>query len=110
MNSKCKWNQAWIGICNRMTVDSDFCGIHKNEKCVSCGKPATHDCDQTGQFVCGASLCNDCEHTIFPEGHNGGIGFNAQPCPEGMERHCKKTEQKYKPWYQRETENERQNN
>jgi hypothetical protein len=52
-------------------------------------------------FVCGAPLCDGCEHTIFPEGHNGGVGFDAQPCPGGMERHVKKNEQQFTPWYSR---------
>ena len=70
--------------------------------CVSCGEPATHDCHQTGQFVCGAPLCDKCEHALFPDGTNGGIGFDAQPLPEGMtNRHCRKDAQQHTPWYAR---------
>ena len=102
---KCKWNEAWIGTCGKECDESGFCEDHK-KTCCSCGSPATHSCEETGQFVCGFPLCDGCEHTIFPEGHNGGIGFNAQPCSEGMKRHCKKTEQKYQPWYMRPFDSE----
>jgi hypothetical protein len=30
-----------------------------------------------------------------------GIGFNAQPPPSGMKTHCRKSEQKFTPWYAR---------
>lgn len=94
----CGFLQSWIGRCGNTRP----CQKHGSETCRSCSAPATHDCEQTGQFVCGEPLCDDCEHTIFPEGHNGGVGFNAQPVPEGMKRHCKKSEQKFKPWYARD--------
>lgn len=69
--------------------------------CGSCGAPATHDCDETGQFVCGVPLCGECEHVNFEDGTNGGVGFDAMPLPEEVrKRHCKKTEQKFKPWYE----------
>lgn len=98
----CKWSKAWVGPCKEIADESGFCPEHKKEKCCSCGAQATHDCDETGQFVCGAPLCDDCRHTTFPDGTNGGVGFDEAPCPEGMKRHSKKTEQKYTPWYTRE--------
>jgi hypothetical protein len=55
-------------------------------------------------FVCGEPLCNDCEHSTFPDGTNGGVRFNQQRCPAEMRHHCRKTEQKYLPWYAREKE------
>ena len=102
---KCKFNKAWIGECGAEADESGYCEEHKEQKCVSCGAKATHDCPETGQFVCGAPLCDDCQHCIFPDGTNGGIGFNAVPCPDDLPscRHCKKGEQKYKPWYDRKT-------
>ncbi len=100
----CGFGKAWVGPCQNKPTYYGRCDEHKDEKCCSCGRPATHTCDETGQFVCGAPLCKDCEHTIFPEGHNGGVGFNEQALPEGMERHCKKSDQKYKPWYMRKGE------
>jgi hypothetical protein len=49
-------------------------------------------------------LCNNCQHTIFPDGTNGGVGFNQQLLPEDLKRHSKKTEQKFLPWYKRKNE------
>jgi hypothetical protein len=96
----CKFNIAWVGKCKK---DGDpFCDKHASMKCAVCRNQATRECPETGQFVCGEILCDDCEHTIFPEGHNGGVGFNAMPLPEGMKHHCRKAEQKYQPWYMRE--------
>ena len=99
---KCKWNVAWVGPCQKEAEGkTEYCKEH-TKKCCSCGKPATHDCDETGMFVCGAPLCGDCKHTTFPDGTNGGVGFNEEELPEGMKRHSKKAEQKYKLWYERE--------
>lgn len=95
----CKFIKAWIGVCDK--PGEPMCEEHSTTLCSSCGKAATHECAETGQFVCGAPLCNDCEHTIYEDGTNGGIGFNQQEPPEGMKFHCKKTEQKYEPWYVR---------
>ena len=101
---QCNFVKSWVGSCKNEADDSGFCSEHKELKCCSCGEKATHDCEETGQFVCGALLCNNCEHTIFEDGTNGGIGFNAQDCPEGMSRHCKKSEQRFTPWYKKKKE------
>jgi hypothetical protein len=93
----CGFDMAWVGPCK-----AENCTEHAALKCVSCGAKATRSCDETGQFVCGAPLCPDCEHTLAADGTNGGVGFNAQRPPEGMGHHCKKTEQKHKPWYAQE--------
>lgn len=94
----CGYDIAWIGRCKELRP----CAKHQERVCTSCGAPSTRECPETGQFVCGEYLCDDCEHTIFPNGTNGGIGFGAQELPEGMKRHCKKGEQRYTPWYERE--------
>ncbi len=100
--SQCKYQMSWVGQCkNDVTENGGFCAEHQ-VKCCSCGAQATHECAETGQFVCGHPLCDECEHVIYPDGTNGGIGFNQAKLPEGMKIHCKKTEQKYKPWYERE--------
>jgi len=93
----CKFNIAWVGECQNPRP----CEKHSELKCVSCNNPATHSCDETGQCVCGEPLCDDCEHLIFPEGDNGGVGFNQQKPPKGLKRHLPKTEQIYQPWYSR---------
>lgn len=96
---ECGFNEAWIGACNvNVAIEGTRCEKH-TQSCASCGAPATRSCSETGQFVCGAPLCDDCDHTTFENGTNGGIGFNAQHPPAGMKAHCKKTEQKFKPWY-----------
>lgn len=97
---ECGFDEAWIGKCKQ--IGNPRCAKHTGRVCVSCGADAVRNCEETGQFVCGADLCGDCEHTIFPSGTNGGIGFNAQSLPKGMKRHCRKTEQKFKPWYARD--------
>lgn len=92
----CKFNKAWIGKCGEETVEGkDYCEEHLGIECSSCGKQATHSCSETFQFVCGAPLCDDCEHKIAKDGTNG-----------GRMKHVKKDEQEYKPWYEREEENE----
>lgn len=109
----CKFDIAWVGKCKKSVVEgSDFCMEHAKEKCGSCGAQATHECPETGQFVCGVALCDECEHTIYPNGTNGGIGFaflgadtsdrELYVKAKSMKSHCKKTEQVYKPWYAQE--------
>jgi hypothetical protein len=96
--NKCGFNEAWIGVCN----EPNPCKKHSDLKCVSCGNKATRTCDETGQFVCGAPLCDDCEHTIAEDGTNGGIGFYKTSNFAGLKEHCRKTEQVNKPWFERD--------
>ncbi len=105
---QCKFEKAWAGRCkNQAEPGKDFCAEHSKIICASCGQPATHECDETGQFVCNAALCDDCEHTIAKDGTNGGIGFfRTAPLPQGYKDHCRKDAQVYKPWYEREKPNE----
>lgn len=84
---KCEYGLAWIGSCG-----VDDCTKHADIKCSSCGAPATHECDATFGLVCGSPLCDDCTHELTPEGVN-----------VSDLKHCKKTEQKHKPWYAQET-------
>lgn len=93
----CKYNLAWIGDCKNEADESGYCEEHKDIKCCSCGEKATHQCAETMGLVCGAPLCNDCEHTICENGCNSGAAR-----PEGLGCHCRKTEQKYLPWYMQE--------
>ena len=90
--SVCNFNQAWIGKCKKTD-----CSEHKDLKCCSCGEKATKSCDETMGLVCGAKLCDNCEHTIQSNGGNSGGEL-----PEGIGDHCKKSEQKFDPWYMRE--------
>jgi hypothetical protein len=99
---KCKYSLAWRGDCGNETKEGDYCSEHSEIKCCSCGNQATHECHETGSFVCGAPLCGECEHTICENGCNSGA-----PRPEGLKGHCKIEEQVYKPWYMRENESDK---
>jgi len=102
---KCRFIKAWIGQCKNDAIEGEFCKEHADLKCCSCGAQATHECDETGQFVCGAPLCDNCEHTIAKDGTNGGIGFiRTSPLPKGYKSHCRKDAQIYQPWYARKGE------
>lgn len=59
----CGFQRAWAEKC-QTPVDKtgDHCPCHTWD-CVSCGEPATRDCPDTGQFVCGCPICDNCEHT-----------------------------------------------
>jgi hypothetical protein len=58
---RCKYILAWIGPCNKVVLPGHpFCEIHENVRCVSCGNPATHQCGETYQLVCGSPLCDNC--------------------------------------------------
>lgn len=105
MPEQCAFDVAWVGRCRQPAMpEGKMCTEHSNKTCCSCGEPATHECAETGQFVCGFFLCDNCEHTIFPDGTNGGIGFMTTPgfADLKLKSHCKKTEQQVLPWYERE--------
>lgn len=93
----CNFERAWRGRCTNQIP----CKEHTNLNCCSCGSPATHDCPETFSLVCGAPLCGDCEHVIFPDGTSG--GYCRLP-KELKAEHVRKTDQIYKPWYMRTEE------
>ena len=100
MATKCKFDLAWQGPCNKPTVEgSDYCEEHKGVECVSCGAQATHQCGETMGLVCGYDLCDDCTHSTQSNGCNSGGEL-----PEGVKYHDKKVNQVYKPWYMRKNE------
>lgn len=94
--SKCGFDKAWIGPCQ----NDQPCSDHAEKVCESCGSPATRECSETGAFVCGVPLCDDCEHTICSDGTNG-MGMSARLRPPGLGSHCKKSRQVFLPWYAR---------
>lgn len=95
---KCEFVKAWIGKCGKpLGPGMIMCDEHSTKKCCSCGAPATHECPETMGLVCGCDLCDECEHTICTNGCNSGA-----PLPEGLKGHCKKSEQKIKPWWMKE--------
>lgn len=99
---QCRFVEAWRGKCSQKVVgEHGMCAKHAPLVCCSCKAQATHSCEETGQFVCGSPLCDDCTHRTFPDGTNGGVGFNAQSLPEGQKRHIKKSENTQLPRYAR---------
>jgi hypothetical protein len=97
----CKYIIPWIGNCTKPVAGGeDYCEEHKGLKCVSCGAQATYGCGETGGFVCGQPLCDDCEHTIHENGTNG-MGGSSKP-PPGYGSHCRKENQVYTVWYERD--------
>ena len=69
----CKFDIAWRGKCGEGT--EEICKKHREVKCCVCGEQATHDCSHTGQFVCGAPLCDNCEGFVDETKPSGGWGF-----------------------------------
>ena len=72
--SFCKYVLAWRGAC-KAPCDGDICAQHAAVKCCVCGAQAVQECDHTGQFVCGAPLCADCEGHTDTSKPSGGWGF-----------------------------------
>lgn len=62
LQAKCKFYKAWTGQCGEKCLDGDYCERHSITKCCSCGNQATHECSETFMLVCGAPLCDNCEH------------------------------------------------
>lgn len=85
--------------CHRERLRGDLCGIrlawsdktcaggcHHRGKCVSCGAPATHECDFAGQLVCGAELCDGCKHYDSLGGHRPATKENNRLEQEAFKR------------------------
>lgn len=75
---RCAFVVSWVGYCGaECPADHELmlCEKHAAMKCVSCGSQATHDCDHTGQFVCGHPLCESCEGGTDPTKPSGAWGF-----------------------------------
>ena len=72
--TRCRFIIAWVGQCKAAGIGG-FCEQHDGIKCVSCKAQATHDCDHTGQFVCGAPLCDDCHGCVDHSRSAGSWGF-----------------------------------
>jgi len=67
----CKYIKCWQGRCQHPAVKDEYCEEHKDKRCCACGAKSTHNCAETmGPFVCGAELCDDCNHHVGPNGTN----------------------------------------
>lgn len=83
-STPCIFRLAWRGKCGKPT-DNGWCNKHEALTCVVCNKKATRMCDYTGSgpFVCGASLCDSCQHEENPKSPFPPFGHSiseAQPC------------------------------
>lgn len=94
MNDRCLFIESWRGRCNAAVTENGRCTTHASMMCVVCGAPATHDCDHTGQFVCGAPLCDNCEGHTDVNKPAGSWGFmnhshshRAKATPQGAAEH-----------------------
>jgi hypothetical protein len=58
---ECGYDKAYVGKCKNMAGAKHSCVKHEQIHCGCCGKKASHECSYSGQFVCGAPLCDDCE-------------------------------------------------
>jgi hypothetical protein len=75
MTERCKFDIAWVGRCNAAADDSGLCEKHRAVKCTSCQEQATGECCHTGQFVCGAPLCDNCTGWSDNSKPSGSWGF-----------------------------------
>ena len=58
-NTKCIYNEAWQGRCNKDCVGgTDYCDKHTEKTCAVCGDQSDHNCDATMGLVCGTPLCS----------------------------------------------------
>lgn len=74
--ARCRFVIAYQGRCGCEPVNErGVCSQHAAVTCQSCGSPATTQCSYTGQFVCGAPLCDDCEGWNDNTKPYGGWGF-----------------------------------
>jgi len=82
--TKCKYMLAWSGPCCAEAETGLRCSRHTGVACKSCGAPADGECSHTGQFVCGAPLCDQCEgfvDTSRPGGNWGFLNHSHRPKP-----------------------------
>ncbi len=71
----CPYHPAYSGRCNAPKGESGFCRHHAGKACTVCGEQALHECNHTGQFVCGAPLCAGCEGFVDSTKSSGSWGF-----------------------------------
>lgn len=73
---KCRYIPAYSSACGAPADDTGICDKHQGIKCCVCGAQSTNQCNYTGQFVCGAELCDDCEEGNAGDSTQGlGWGF-----------------------------------
>ena len=74
--TRCRYEISWVGRCSRSAAEgSDYCHDHAGKQCCVCGEQASHECNHTGQFVCGAPMCVNCEPSTDTSKASGSWGF-----------------------------------
>ncbi len=64
----CKFDIAWVGACGKPT-NNGWCTEHEGLVCCVCKGKAVRSCEHTGTLVCGAPLCDTCQHSLDGGGH-----------------------------------------
>lgn len=60
LNVTCNFKMDWMGTCKKPVLEgTEQCLAHYKVKCSFCGNTAFETCDFTGQFVCGAPVCDE---------------------------------------------------
>ena len=73
--SGCRFIIAWVGPCGAPITDRGMCKKHAPLKCAGCEEPATQECPSASSLVCGAPICDQCQH--------GASGQHCRPGTEG---------------------------
>ena len=72
---KCRYLECYQSKPCGADSDSEMCAKHRAIMCKGCAGQATHECNYTGQFVCGAPLCDNCHGTQGDSTKGMGWGF-----------------------------------
>lgn len=82
--SSCEFIKDWAGKCgNDVPEGNRFCEEHQGLECRGCGDQAVETCAETMGLVCGAPLCEDCEHIFSDSGHHIDHGPNGGEADTG---------------------------
>ncbi len=73
----CLLEVSWVGKCDKPSTNG-WCSKHENLKCCSCGAKATQDCDHGSSLICGAPLCETCQHSLDGDRHVTGAVYKEQ--------------------------------
>ncbi len=59
----CKFDEKGWVPCKKPSTNG-WCSKHEEVKCVSCGEHAVRSCDVGSSLICGAALCQTCQHGL----------------------------------------------
>ncbi len=75
MVGQCAYYPAYSSRCGLSATNGEFCENHAGNRCCVCQQQAFSECNHTGQFVCGARLCRQCEGWEDQAKPSGAWGF-----------------------------------